>query len=611
MNKPDFDINLKKLFSRQRALVCIVVLTLITPALTSTVLAATGTVFVGAGTPIVTASGVEIKPATGQQFNLQSPFVSKNAVKLKNVTFSGSDSSATVDQFGDPATGGQETELSNVDVTSGPLIVNRTKGTPNVGVTGSVTGFDVRNSNLSAANTSIDLNASAQGGWQIRVQKTGLAAGKGVVAEDSSGSPLGAGSVEPDGSVKIENLPPVTNANINLQVGASELLVFKESSPSERVDNATLRVRFFSTGQVVERTVTNGEVDLTGVPPDERIAITVKNTAGSNQTGLVYRRITIPSITEQEEIYLLNASETDAAPVNFNIDDRSGEFPPGETRFIIQKSIRKDYDNDGSNETRFQRISGDILGNSRNFPAILEKDQRYRLRAVNNDGDTRELGAYTVRGPSNPTIQIGRIELSTEDSEAGYAVDFRLIREDFNGDGTEDLVGKVIFRDSKDRMRNLVYEVANEDRTQSGSKPAGTTVSGSGNIVTGPLGTHTFSFIIPPGNNDPDDTYRLNWSAERPAANGTVKQISGNRFAGGIPEIAGRLPVDPRWLELIGFVSIVAVAGLIVIIDPAVASIATTGWASLLTLLGVVAIPAPALGLAGAVSVTAIVGRVR
>jgi hypothetical protein len=71
------------------------------------------------------------------------------------------------------------------------------------------------------------------------------------------------------------------------------------------------------------------------------------------------------------------------------------------------------------------------------------------------------------------------------------------------------------------------------------------------------------------------------------------------------------LPIDSRWLELIGFVSIVAVAGLIVIIDPAVASIATTGWASLLTLLGVVAIPAPALGLAGAVSVTAIVGRVR
>jgi hypothetical protein len=103
----------------------------------------------------------------------------------------------------------------------------------------------------------------------------------------------------------------------------------------------------------------------------------------------------------------------------------------------------------------------------------------------------------------------------------------------------------------------------------------------------------------------------LNWSAERETENGTFAPISGERFSGGLPPISDRLPIDERWLELVGYVSIVALAGLVVIIDSAIASLVATGWGSLLTLLGILAIPAPALGLAGAVSVTAIVGRVR
>jgi hypothetical protein len=68
--------------------------------------------------------------------------------------------------------------------------------------------------------------------------------------------------------------------------------------------------------------------------------------------------------------------------------------------------------------------------------------------------------------------------------------------------------------------------------------------------------------------------------------------------------------LDPRWAELIGYVSIVAVAGLIVITEPALGGLAATGWASLLTIIGIVTIPAPALGLGGALSVLALLGRV-
>jgi hypothetical protein len=337
------------------------------------------------------------------------------------------------------------------------------------------------------------------------------------------------------------------------------------------------------------------------VPTDSRITITALNTDGSNATGLVYRRITIPSVTEQAEIYLLNATEADTAPVEFRVDDRTGgEFPPGGTRFLIEKPIRKDFNGDGSNTTRFQVISGDSLGNSREFPAILERDERYRLRVVNNDGDVRQLGSYTVRGASNPVIEIGRISLGTEDSERGYASDLQLIAEDVDGDGVDEQLVRVAFKDVNEQTRNLNYKVVNTNTNN-------TTFSDN---IAGPLGTHTNTQVVAPQAGD-GDSYRLEWDAERETDNGSFKQIESERFAGGLPPIADRLPIDPRWLELVSFVSIVAIAGLVVIINSAVAALATTAWASLLTLIGFVAIPAPALGLAGAVAVTAIVGRAR
>jgi hypothetical protein len=340
---------------------------------------------------------------------------------------------------------------------------------------------------------------------------------------------------------------------------------------------------------------------LTGVPSDERIAVTVRNTDDSNATGLVYRRITIASVTQQAEIYLLNASTASAAQVNFQVDDRTGgEFPPGQTRFLIEKPIRKDFDGDGSNETRFQVVTGDILGNSRSFPAVLEEQERYRLRVVNADGDVRQLGTFTVRGPAAPTIEIGQISLSTEDDAAGYAADLQTVAEDVDGDGTDEQLLKVVYTDPTETTRNFDYEVINEETGQ----------TEFGEVVAGPLGQHTNTQVV--GNESGNGTtFKLNWTADRETENGTFAQIRGERFAGGLPPIAERLPIDQRWLELVAYVSIVAIAGLIVIVDPAVASVATTSWASLLTLLGVIAIPAPALGLAGAISVTAVVGRVR
>jgi hypothetical protein len=176
----------------------------------------------------------------------------------------------------------------------------------------------------------------------------------------------------------------------------------------------------------------------------------------------------------------------------------------------------------------------------------------------------------------------------------------QLVGEDVDGDGTDEQLARVVFQDANEQTRNLNYRVINQE---------------TGNVtvqenIAGPLGTHTNTVVVA-NETGQGQSFKLNWTAERETENGTFAQIESERFAGGLPPIAERLPIDPRWLELVGFVSIVAIAGLIVIIDSAVAAMATTAWASLLTLIGIIAIPAPALGLAGAVSVTAIIGRVR
>jgi hypothetical protein len=189
--------------------------------------------------------------------------------------------------------------------------------------------------------------------------------------------------------------------------------------------------------------------------------------------------------------------------------------------------------------------------------------------------------------------------LSSE-GDNGYASDLRTLQKDSDNDGTKEVFVRYAFRDVEDRTRNLDLTVTNETSGQ-------TVISSSTN---GPLGTYVQTQKV---SESPDSAtaYRANWTAERTQPNGTSKQIGGERFAGDVPAFAGELPIDPRWLELIGFVSIVAIAGLVVIFDGALAALVSTGWASLLTIIGVVAIPAPALGLAGAVSVLAVFGRAR
>lgn len=576
-----------------RRLTILVVVILLLPAV-SPALAAVQTVFVGGGTPIQTQSGLEIAPESDAQLDLQDPFVASDAVELRNVTFDGASADAEVATFGDPATGGEWTNLTQVNAGSGRIGVDRADAR-RVGARGTVDNLAMRSWDLSEDGQQVDIVATASGDWQLTLNDTGFDPGDGVVVENvDTGEALDSAAVNEQGDVVFDQLEAVTNARLNVETGPSELYVYNEQSPTQLVDGATLRVRVFGADKVFEREVTNGRMDLTGIPSDERLTITV-----DEQEHFAYRRITIPSATEQAEVYLLNTTDNPSATgIRFQIEDKTaGEFPPGDTRFLVDKPITKDFDGDGTNETRYQVVSGDTIGSSREFPVTLARDNRYRLRVENEDGDSRLLGSYVVRGRDNPVITIGRVSVGSGEG-FGYASDLRVFHNDTDGDGFEEEFVRVVYRDEDSRTEQLRYTVTDD---------SGSTILDE--TIGGPIGTHTQTIQV--AENETSDTYELDWEASRQTDNGTTETIGGERFAGSLPEIAEQLPIDQRWLSLIGYVSIVAVAGLIVISNRALAALITTGWASLITVLGIVTIPIPALGLAGVVSIFAVIGRQR
>jgi len=237
----------------------------------------------------------------------------------------------------------------------------------------------------------------------------------------------------------------------------SELKVFSETEPDQLIDdNVSLRVRFFAddTEEVIEREVTDGTVDLAGLPANQRYVVTV----AADNDNWTYRRIIIDSLIETNSIYLLNTS-VPSSEIVFELDDPTGQFPPEETTLYIEKPITKDYDNDSETETRYQVIAGDSFGASGDFPARLAQDARYRLRVETKDGDSsRILGFYSVSGSGVEPLQIERVEPSG-DSDAGAS--FRASIDEKEG---EDYIA-IRYTDFSESTEYVEYEVVDQNGT--------------------------------------------------------------------------------------------------------------------------------------------------
>jgi len=307
----------------------------------------------------------------------------------------------------------------------------------------------------------------------------------------------------------------------------AELRVYNESNSTQLVDNTTLRIRFFgSGGDVIERTVSDGTLNLTGLPVGERFVVTVSD----DNEKFYYRRIIVESLYEQSEIYLLPRS-VDGAEVEFVLQDYTGgAFAPADTTLFIEAPVTKDFDDDGDTETKYQTIFGDNFGAAGAFPAVLEANERYRLRIINDDGDTRTLGSYTATRDEIERITVKGLTFDPPEGE-GYDTTLSL-----NDTDPENRTLTWKYMDPTDSTTRLDVEVISE---------SGETLYSD--TVDTELGNYSI-YELELAN---DTSYTLKWSATR---NG--EELSVERPIGG-GAIGIDIPLESQWLGTFGMLAVV------------------------------------------------------
>jgi len=564
---------------RRQTLVLVVLLGL---GVAGVALSATTTYPVTQGATWQTDSGLTV--TFGSDFDVQSgnPFNDSETFYLVNTTFSAPGSAeVTVDRLG-------PTEVSSV-ATSGTWVTinDTTDGTREVAIRGTADNFHIDQLNISRDNEQADIYLDSTSMTDVRFN-TSLTQDSTVLAVDtSSDTVIASTTVNGQGVAPFEDIDSGTY-DIDFVRGPSVLSVYNETHPDQLVDeNVSLRIRFFTdSGETIdERQVTDGTASLQGLPRDEEIVVTVDG----NNSKFAYRRIILESLYQQQSVYLLPSNQSSIEAL-FQLNDKTGEFRPQDSRLFVEAPIRKDYDGDGTNETRYVTIVGDRFGADGRFPAVIQPDERYRLRVENDQGQTRVLGAYSAATGGIIEVPIGSVSIDGRGiGETSFGASL------FEENGTRYI--RVRYVDSENLTSELDLEITSD---------GGGTIRPNSTEV-GPFGMYTETYQLPA--DAPDDvTYAVRYHADRD----NRQDRGGTRYVGSTTTIFDQnIPIDEGVLSLLGWVSLAAFAGGLVIVDDRIAALGTAGYATGITMLGVVSIPTPALGIAGAIAVLYNIGRFR
>lgn len=250
-------------------------------------------------------------------------------------------------------------------------------------------------------------------------------------------------------SVEVEDIYDGTTQSQNFTIRARpNLTIREESEPHEIVDNATVTIRVFGSNQTVdERSTTDGNISLAGLPTDETYVI------GIEANGYKQRSAIISDLTEQKDLFVPNASQTTTVETTFSINDRTGDF--ASPTLIIEKPINRSIYNPSASPGGYQyaEIAGDRIG-AADFTATLIKDDRYRLLVRNSDGDTRVLGGYTAETTRPVELTIESVGINQLQSQG--AIQYNVTKSNGKVIGTyNDTEGKT------DPLTVVIYEKNN------------------------------------------------------------------------------------------------------------------------------------------------------
>jgi hypothetical protein len=183
-----------------------------------------------------------------------------------------------------------------------------------------------------------------------------------------------------------------TNTTAQNFTRPAQLTILNESNISQRVTaNVTVRFYFRSANPtVISRQASNGTVNMTGLPAGEPFVVVAE------ADGYISRRIVVPSLYQQSEIYLLPTNKQHVENL-IQVQDYTGVFPADSSVLLIQRGLN------GSWET----LTGDYFGATNEFSAQLRYNVRHRFVLVNLDtGQRRVIGTYTPIATGTKTVTV-------------------------------------------------------------------------------------------------------------------------------------------------------------------------------------------------------------
>ena len=360
----------------------------------TTAIAAAALVPASGDVSVETNSGLIVEFQDVSQFE-SDPFVDDQTIRTTNGTIASAGTSR-VETAGTDIGGSQRFNLT--DQTTA-VTVNKDDANA-ITVSGSVDDVTI-DAGTAADDGNRDFQYSASGPGNITVD--GLSANTQFILVDAAGQGVATATSDGSGTVTFVN---VEEGRVDARI-TTFILEIREIAPDVPIiqgANSSVTLRLFEEGtdRVFTRNVTNGQVNLNQFPDETRFTVT------ANTEGFETRRTFIESARNQQDIFLLN-STAPTSTVIFRLDDRTGDFAGQDgTSLIVERALNTTESAPG--EERYQNVAGDIIGSQLLFEGVFERGIRYRVSVSNDDGQTRQLGAFLIDGDRQIDLVISGID---------------------------------------------------------------------------------------------------------------------------------------------------------------------------------------------------------
>jgi len=295
------------------------------------------------------------------------------------------------------------------------------------------------------------------------------------------------------------------------------------------VKPATVRVEFFSDGEVIERQTTTGNISLDGLPAGKPFLVEVES------DGYYTRSAVIESLIAQKTAYLTPKNGTEVVETEFTLNDLTGNYPSQGTFLLVKRNL---------NESSLSTVAGGKFGAVNRVPVTLIRNEQYRLELIGPEGDRRVLGGYESNTAGVSQLRVGEISFEIPD---GYTVALNSSYENTTTVRDAEPKGAIRFalQDRDEQTTGLSVTIH--------ERGAPTNILFE-DYAPGPLGNYS-TVVTLNGTNQTETDWVIDYEFER----------AGESKAGTIPVGQGRVPVEPLpdfWQSVLAVGVVLIIGGL-------------------------------------------------